>query len=97
MSFSFHPEAEEEFNKAIEYYEDIEPGLGYDFALEVYSTIQRSVQFSKAWAVLEGEIRRSLVNRFPYGILYSKEQEGIFVVAVMNLHRKPDYWKNRKK
>ena len=35
MNFSFHPEAEEEFNKAIDYYEDIDPGLGYDFALEV--------------------------------------------------------------
>jgi len=39
MSFSFHSEAEEEFNHAIDYYEDIEPGLGYDFALEVHSTI----------------------------------------------------------
>ncbi len=96
MNFSFHPEAEEEFNKAIDYYEDIESGLGYDFALEVYSTIQRSVKFPKAWGVLEGEIRRSLVRRFPYGILYSEEQEGIFVVAVMNLHRKPGYWKRRK-
>ncbi len=33
MSYSFHPDAEEEFNKAIDYYESLEPGLGYDFAL----------------------------------------------------------------
>ncbi len=96
MRFSFHPEAAEEFNKAIDYYEDMEPGLGYDFALEVHSTIKRSVELPKAWAVLEGDIRRSLVRRFPYGILYSEEQEGLFIVAVMNLHRKPDYWKHRK-
>jgi hypothetical protein len=96
MSFSFHPEAEEEFNKAITYYEEIEPGLGYDFALEVHSTIQRSVEYTKAWPVIEGEIRRSLVRRFPHGILYSEEQKGIFIVAVMNLHRFPDYWKHRK-
>ncbi len=96
MSLSFHPEAEEEFNSAIGYYGDIEPGLGYDFALEVYSTIQRAVEFPKAWAVLEGEIRRSLVRRFPYGVLYSEEQDGISIVAVMNLHRDPDYWKRRK-
>ena len=96
MSFSFHPKAEEEFNKAIDYYEDIELGLGYDFALEVYSTIERSVEFPKAWLVLEGEIRRSLVKRFPYGVLYSEEHEGIFIVAIMNLHRKPGHWKHRK-
>ncbi|MDX8405545.1 MAG: hypothetical protein R8K50_05270 [Mariprofundus sp.] len=96
MSFSFHPEAEKEFNKAIDYYKEIEQGLGYDFALEVYSTIHRSVEFPKAWSVLEGEVRRSLVRRFPYGILYSEEKDGIFIVAVMNLHRNPEYWKLRK-
>lgn len=84
MNFSFHPEAEEEFNLAIDYYENINPGLGLDFALEVYTTIQRTVEFPKAWVVLEGEIRRSLVRRFPYGVLYSVEQSGIFIVAVMN-------------
>lgn len=83
-NFSFHPEAEEEFNLAIDYYENINPGLGLDFALEVYTTIQRTVEFPKAWVVLEGEIRRSLVRRFPYGVLYSVEQSGIFIVAVMN-------------
>lgn len=96
MNFSFHPEAEDEFNRAIEYYEGIEPGLGYDFALEVYSTIKRAVQFPVAWAVLEGEVRRSLVKRFPYGVLYSSETDGIYIIAVMNLHREPGYWERRK-
>lgn len=96
MNFSFHPEAETEFNEAIDYYEDIEPGFGYDFALEVYSAIKRSVDFPKAWAVLDGDVRRSLVRRFPYGILYSEEKGGIFILAVMNLHREPGYWQQRK-
>ena len=93
--FSFHPEAEKELNEAIDYYEDIESGLGYDFALEVYSTINRSLDFPKAWSVLEGDVRRSLVRRFPYGVLYSEEKDEIFIVAVMHLHRKPGYWKHR--
>ena len=96
MSFSFHPDAEEEFNEAIEYYEDIDSELGYDFALEVLATIKRSVEFPKAWPVLEGDIRRSLVRRFPYGVLYSEEQDGIFIIAIMSLHREPGYWKNRR-
>ena len=45
MNFNFHPEAEIEFNEAIDYYEKIETGLGYDFAIEVYNTIQFSVQY----------------------------------------------------
>ncbi|WP_319560142.1 hypothetical protein [Marispirochaeta sp.] len=35
MNFYFHPEAENEFTEAIDYYEEIETGLGYDFAGEV--------------------------------------------------------------
>jgi hypothetical protein len=37
MNFSFHPEAETEFNLSIDYYEDCAEGLGMDFAIEVYS------------------------------------------------------------
>jgi len=95
-NFSFHPEAENEFNAAIDHYEKIETGLGFDFSLEVYSTIRRSVEFPKAWRVLEGVVRRSLVKRFPYGVLYSEDQKGIYIIAVMNLHRDPGYWKYRK-
>ncbi len=97
MRFSFHPNAEKEFNEAIDYYEDIEPGLGYDFAIEVHSAISRAIDFPRAWSILEGDIRRSLVRRFPYGVLYSELNDEIFVVAVMNLHRKPGYWKRRIK
>ncbi|RLE28093.1 MAG: type II toxin-antitoxin system RelE/ParE family toxin [Acidobacteria bacterium] len=96
MTFSFHPEAEAEFNQAIDYYEEIDPGLGWDFAVEVNSTVQRTIAFPNAWPVIEGEIRRSLVRRFPYGVLYSEENGQIYIVAVMHLHRHPDYWKMRK-
>jgi toxin ParE1/3/4 len=96
MMFSFHPEAETEFEEAINYYEECEPGLGEDFALEVASTIDRIIAHPKAWPILEGDIRRCMTNRFPFGVLYSGEPDGIFILAVMHLHRRPDYWKNRK-
>ena len=95
MSYSFHPEAEDEFLEAIDYYEDREEGLGFDFAVEIYSTIGRAEQHPKVWPVLEGEVRRCQTKRFPYGILYSEEAEDIFILAVMHLHRDPDYWKHR--
>ena len=95
MTFSFHPEAEAEFNESIEYYEEREQGLGYDFSIEVFECIQKIVNYPTAWPVIEEDIRRCLVNRFPYGIIYSIEQSGIFVLAVMHLSRHPDYWKNR--
>ncbi len=95
MTFSFHPEAEEEFKAAVDYYEDRETGLGYDFSAEVFTTIQNIVSHPTAWPVIEEDVRRSLVNRFPYCILYSVEQFGAFILAVMHLRRHPDYWKER--
>jgi plasmid stabilization system protein ParE len=91
----FHPAAESEFNAAIDYYEDIEKGLGYDFSLETFSALDRIIAFPKVWLIIEDGIRRSLVRRFSYGILYAEEQDKIYVVAVMHLHRYPDYWKHR--
>lgn len=35
MTFAFHPEADAEFFESIEYYEQCELGLGYDFSIEV--------------------------------------------------------------
>lgn len=95
MSYRFHPEAAAELGLSIDNYESIELGLGHDFALEVYATIQRVLDFPEAWPALDGDVRRSLVRRFPYGVLYSEENDGILIVAVMNLHRAPDYWKHR--
>lgn len=96
MKWSFHPEAETEFYEAIDYYEECEPDLGKDFAIEVHATIQNILNYAEAWPMLEDDIRRCLTSRFPYGVLYSIETDGIFILAVMQLHRNPDYWKHRK-
>lgn len=96
MNFYFHPEAEAEFLEAISYYEDCEPGLGEEFSLEVYSTVQNILLYPSAWLILEGNVRRCLVNRFPFGVLYSIEGDRIYILAIMHLHRYPDYWKNRR-
>ncbi|MCX7014819.1 MAG: type II toxin-antitoxin system RelE/ParE family toxin [Candidatus Sumerlaeota bacterium] len=96
MTFAFHPEAEDEFIEAAAYYESCEPGLGLDFCREVYTAIQNAIAHPRMWPALEGDVHRCLVHRFPYGIFFSIEPEGIFIVAVMHLRRTPDYWKHRR-
>ena len=95
MTYSFHPEAEIEFHEAINYYEEREEKLGYDFSIEVYSAIQKILDYPLAWPILSGDIRRCFTNRFPYGVLYSIESDEIFILTVMHLHRDPDYWRER--
>ena len=95
MNFSFHPEAEIELNASIDYYEECKIGLGLEFANEVYSTIQRILDFPKAWQILDKDIRRCLTNRFPFGIIYYQRDNEIIILAVMQLNRKPNYWSGR--
>ncbi len=93
--YKFHPDAFEEFFYAIEYYDSCAVDLGLDFATEEHASIERILAHPFAWTEIEHEVRRCLVSRFPYGILYSVEKDHIYILAIMNLYKEPDYWKNR--
>lgn len=97
MSYSFHPEAEHEFLKSIDYYEDQQRELGIEFATEIQKTIQRIIAQPRIWAPLSKNIRRALVQRFPFGVLFHYEEvdDHLYIVAVMHLKREPDYWQDR--
>jgi len=95
MKIAFHPEAMREFLEAIDFYEYSESGLGFDFSNEIRTTIRNILGYPNAWPQLSKDVRRCLVNRFPYGVLYSVERDEILILAVMNLRRHPDYWKER--
>ncbi|HTW90640.1 MAG TPA: type II toxin-antitoxin system RelE/ParE family toxin [bacterium] len=91
----FHPAAREELVQAAQYYQAHNPGLGRRFALAVRDAVHRIQEFPLLYPVLEGDIRRCRVLRFPYGVAYRAKQERIEVLAVMHLHRRPGYWKSR--
>ena len=96
MRFCFHPRADAEFDEAVRYYEACQPGLGLEFAEEVYGAIRRVGEHPDAWSALSRNTRRCLVNRFPYGVLFQFKSGMLHIVAVANLHRRPDYWRSRK-
>jgi len=96
MTYSFHPDAELELNAAVDYYEECKTNLGSEFAYEVQKTIQRILELPNSWQKLDQEIRRCLINRFPFGIIYYQRDNEIVILAVMQLQRKPNYWKERK-
>ena len=95
MKFYFHPDAQVEFDRAVEYYEQFQPGLGSEFAQRVYTTITRIIQYPDAWSVLSKNSRRCLVSRFPYGVIYQIKSRSLRIIAVANLNRLPGYWKER--
>ena len=82
-----------EFAAAVAYYNGECPGLGYEFAAEVFRTIERVSAMPEAWPKLSRRTRRCVTRRFPYGIVYQQREDVLIVVSVMHLHRHPDSWK----
>ncbi|MBI5634999.1 MAG: type II toxin-antitoxin system RelE/ParE family toxin [Nitrospirae bacterium] len=95
MKFYFHPKANVEFDKAVEYYEQQQTGLGLEFAEEVYASIARIVKYPAAWTILSANSRRCLINRFPYGVIYQIKSRSLRIIAVAHLNRRPEYWQHR--
>ncbi len=95
MRYYFHEHAETEFDRAVKYYEDCRHGLGIDFAQEVYTTIDRIIQYPEAWSPMSKNTRRCLVNRFPFGVIYQVKSGFVRIIAVADLRRRPDYWLDR--
>ncbi len=97
MKYSFHSDAEQELRDAMDYYETCSPGLGMEFADEIYSTVQRIIYFPKAWSQFSKNTRRCLTQRFPYGVIYHIMTDEVVIIAIMQLNRVPGYWKKRLK
>ena len=82
---TFHEEAGVEVNEAATYYEERMPGLGVLFLGEAVQTILAHPEASQ---LVGSEVRRYLVRRFPYSLLYVVESDRIRVLAVA--HQKPE-------
>ena len=91
----FHPAAEAELIAAGEFYEAQAAGLGLDFVAEVRRTARTIAAHPEVGHRFSRRLRRTLVRRFPYGLLYRVEADTIVVVAVMHLRRRPGYWRGR--
>jgi toxin ParE1/3/4 len=92
----FHRLAEHELNEAAQYYDLEDPGLGTAFLDEVDRCLQSIQAAPEAGAILRGTVRRRLLRRFPYAVLYKIMPSCIRVLAVMNLRRRPTYWVGRE-
>jgi hypothetical protein len=82
-----------EFDRAVEYYEQRQSGLGLELAEEVYAAIARVCEYPDAWSAMSNNTRRCLINRFPFGLIYQIKAGVLYIIAVANLHRRPGYWK----
>ena len=87
--------AEMELNEAARYYTMRVAGLGADFLDSIDAAILDIQDDPERCPIVRSEIRRRLVLRFPYALLYRIDSDEIVIEAVMHLHRQPNYWTSR--
>jgi plasmid stabilization system protein ParE len=92
---TFHAEAEAELVAAAAISEAELPGLGVEFIAEVERATHAVVSYPKIGHRFSRRLRRVLVRRFPYGLLYRIEAGAIRIVAVAHVRRRPGFWRQR--
>lgn len=95
MRVIFTRYAKQELEDAVRYYEYAYSGLGKAFKEEIRRAVLRIAEYPQAWSVEYSDVRKYLLHKFPYKLLYSTEEDHILVIAVAHQHRKPNYWIGR--
>jgi len=93
---SIHEAAEAEINEAADFYDIESPGLGSVFIDEIQRAIKNIVDFPDAAPLLRGRVRKRIMAKFPYSLVYSVRRDEIRVLAVAHHKRRPFYWRGRR-
>ena len=89
------PEALEELAEAWRWHEAQRDGLGDEFRSCIDVAIAEVSRDPLMWPKVRGEVRRRMVRRFPYAVLYLADIDHIEVLGVFHSSRDPRHWKSR--
>ena len=95
MRVRFSVFARRELDDAVAWYEGQVVGLGMEFLDELDRAVRRIAAYPDSGGELGVGLRRCLLARFPYCLIYGQDDKTIVVVAVAHLHRRPRYWRGR--
>jgi plasmid stabilization system protein ParE len=96
MRYVFHPEALTEYAEAVQYYAEQRVEVAQAFIDAIEDAVYRIRESPTRYIVIDEDVRRCMTRKFPYGILYTIEQDYILILAVMHCSREHGYWKGRK-
>jgi toxin ParE1/3/4 len=95
-TLSIHEIAETEINEAADFYDLESPGLGGVFLDEIQRAFQIIIDFPDAAPLIRGCVRKRIVAKFPYSLVYSTRGNEIRLLAVAHHKRRPFYWRGRR-
>ena len=95
IGYRFLPPAEEEMSEAAVFYEAASVSLGRDFLEDVQQTVNTLRAHPEIGFRVEADLRRALLRRFPFSVIYAVEVDAILVVSIAHHRQRPGYWKSR--
>ncbi len=90
-----NPFAELDLQLAKEWYNLQKEELGNEFIQEITTTLTRIKLNPKQFPKIRRDIRKAIVNRFPFGIFFVVHSNTINVFAVFHNSRNPIKWEGR--
>jgi hypothetical protein len=91
----FHPDAKSEMRDAADFYDLERPGLGTEFLDEIERALRQVMEYPESSPIVLGVVRQCVVLRFPFTVVYSARDGGVYVSAVAHNSRRPFYWRDR--
>jgi plasmid stabilization system protein ParE len=95
MRVVFVPQAQVEILEAAAYYRERSADAASRFSSNLSALIELLQQFPRIGSPVSPQVRRVLLKKFAYQLIYRIEGDEIRVYAVAHLKRKPRYWKDR--
>lgn len=92
---SFHPYALDEAVAATDWYEKRSPRAAELFLNEMDRVIARASVYPEQFPVLDFGIRRAMLRRFPFLVVFRETDGGTEIVAIAHSRRRPGYWRDR--
>jgi plasmid stabilization system protein ParE len=91
----FHRAAQVELEEAVAFYGGRSPVIGRAFRDEVSDAVDRLMAHPSIGLEVRSSLRRYVLKRFPYSLIYRPTADQILILAVMHHKRKPEYWRDR--
>ena len=85
--------ADAEAEAAYDWYAARNVQAAHGFREQLREAVQRISEDAEGQSRFDGQIRRYLLPKYPYGVLYEVIDDAVFVIAVTHLRREPGYWK----
>ena len=91
----YHEAAEDELLHEIGYLELRANGLGRRLFAEVRRAEKLISQYPESAEEIRPGIRKRILRKFRYSLIYSTEKDGLLILAVAHHSRRPGYWVGR--